>query len=127
MKIKFTKRQRTIQVDKEDLGDLDITLAEIILATLVAFRDVKKDIPHSIHKEVYSSDPNKHYSKSEMDKCEKKAMKIWLDRLDKMIFSFNDIANAPSATGTEKQRKEHAEKVQEGLDLFAKHFTDLWY
>lgn len=45
----------------------------------------------------------------------------WHNIIDKMIYSFEIIANDNIVVQTNKK-----EEIQEGLDLFARYFMDLW-
>ena len=45
----------------------------------------------------------------------------WHNIIDKMIYSFEIIANDNIVAQTNQK-----EEIQEGLDLFAKYFMDLW-
>lgn len=58
----------------------------------------------------------KHKDSYPMDMSEKE----WDEIIDKMIFSFTEIKNDMSDY-------ENYEKVQEGLDLFAKWYRGLWW
>lgn len=44
----------------------------------------------------------------------------WHEVLDKMIYSFETISK------DDQQVYGEADKIQEGLDLFSKHYMDLW-
>ncbi len=126
MKVKIPRDETKakILVESHDLYGLDQTLAMIILPTLQAFRKATNVVPISMFSEEYRNcrDISKQVQKRE----EKIALKRWYETLDKMIWSFNEIAVDAPLLGTEQARNEHENKVQEGLDLFAKHFTDLW-
>ena len=45
----------------------------------------------------------------------------WHNIIDKMIYSFEIIANDDIVTQMNRKKE-----IQEGLDLFAKYFMDLW-
>lgn len=81
------------------LYNLDITLAELILPLLEEFKKVTNGYPADVG-----------------------SMDNWFLVIDTMIESFKLIA-------AEKQmsyEKADLDKIQEGLDLFSKHFTSLW-
>lgn len=127
MKAKITKTGKVkVVIEGHDLHELDITLALIILPALKAFREIKKDIPHNVHCEIIPNPDD--YGEEELQRLEKKALKVFRERLDKMIWAFTQLSDDLSGNyGTEKQRTAHRDQVQEGLDLFAKHYHDLWY
>ncbi len=50
----------------------------------------------------------------------------WHKVLDKIIYSFDIIANGKEMYAKNTNWQEQSSKLQEGLDLFAKHFRDLW-
>ncbi len=126
MKVKIPKDETKakILIESHDLYGLDQTLAMIILPALQAFRKRTNLIPISMFSDEYQN--CREISKVVQKREEKIALNLWYETLDKMIWSFNNIAVDAPLLGTEKARNEHEQKVQEGLDLFAKHFTDLW-
>tara|TARA_Y100000593_G_scaffold94032_1_gene191257 strand:+ start:50973 stop:51386 length:414 start_codon:yes stop_codon:yes gene_type:complete len=117
------------------------TLAEIIHAWLVKFRD------DYISRGIYSVPHDL------ADECGDKAQEKYLEIIDKMIYAFADVepeyAGEISITsepieGSEYHRlhthvsdqeawdqytkdcDEHGKKVEEGLKLFGKYFRSLW-
>ena len=59
--------------------------------------------------------------------------KDWHDVVDKMIWSFEEISNdyphAPKIVDNSLNKddfKQYREKIDEGLNLFVKHFEELW-
>lgn len=125
MKVKITKKTRSVKIKKGDLGDLFIYLAGIILPSLKAFRKIKTDIPSSVYNEFIVD--HTEYDDVELERAEAKALKAWHACIDKMIWSFAEILKDDAGIyGTEKERQKHADKIQEGLNLFAQHFQNLW-
>ena len=55
------------------------------------------------------------------------SLRIWKNgtRINKMIYSFKFIITDELIIDIELSKAEN-EKVQEGLDLFARYFRDLW-
>lgn len=57
-------------------------------------------------------------------------MKERHDIIDKMIFSFEKVANdswtKPNTKELKEQMFDEIKKYEEGMMLFAKHFADLW-
>lgn len=144
-----SKKQRKIKIkiDRYDLWDLEHTLALIILPALMEFRNSKRyGIPMATDLAFIPIS----------DDAEDAQMAAWNEILDKMIWSFQQIVNEETIeddfwiqkpdfegcnTGSEfierinrgsggkydfEARKKYDEKVQEGLDLFSKHFRNLW-
>lgn len=118
MKVKLTKRNDSVIIDKHDLDDLDVTLSKIILPALQKLKKVKNDIPPSIWREVATSKPVA--TEKQVAALEAKATSIWKKRLDKMILAFSLIQN-------DDDNKKRDKIIKEGLCLFAKHYMDLWY
>lgn len=89
----------------KDLWDLDYSLSHCILPRLIDFKKVN-----------VTSHP-----------IEFKNIKSWHKVIDKMIWSFQYIANDRSSPGEsiEKINKD-SKRCQKGLELFGKYFQDLW-
>ena len=139
-----------------DSFDAQSTLSPIIAAWIRNFletlrkvdtKDGAMGIPNSVCKELCKGDD------LDDEKLEE-AKQVWFTILEKMLYAFED--EAPEYNGeihiTKKSRDEfgnvvgaiqisdeqeweqhkkdlkaHADKVQEGLDLFAKYYDDLWW
>lgn len=161
------KRKIKIKMDGYDTWNLDSTLAYILV---VALKQMKKDnngIPSTMFGDDYKTDLRKGESrkayKNRLKKSESVALKRWLEILDKMIWSFQQInrdyqtqyysgrsdirwvllketkdlpedkqlyemKKGPKDTFRvdRKGLQKHEERIQEGIDLFAKHFRSLW-
>ena len=50
-------------------------------------------------------------------------IKKWNDIMDKMIYSFGQIVEDKLFDITDQKQ---LDEIQEGIDLFAKHYTSLW-
>ena len=127
--------------NRKDTWDLKSTLSPVILAGLEKFKEVIsgdiafKGIPHSFYEEGLGDG----------------GWANWMEALDKMIFAFShldgeveydkdlgldreDFFETEQTPDQEKNWEEYLElrkelhaKVQEGLDLFGKHYTSLWW
>ncbi len=84
---------------RRELWNLDTTLAKVIHDVLVQFKGT------GIHGYPDSAGDEEH----------------WNEILDKMIWSFEALTRC----GLDNFEADQV-KIQEGLDLFAKHFRDLW-
>lgn len=129
-------RNPEVQIDAHDCYSLDHTLAMVIAPALTTFRDrvMNPDIMTGIPScfLVENDDPDLTES------C-----KAFCEALDKMIWSFDQIArdkpdepdlpprgpawgkNADAKEWLDATEQYHL-RIQEGIDLFAKHYTNLW-
>lgn len=102
------KKKGLSKIQDSELWGLDITLAKYILPRLKRFKDINK-MSHPIS---FGS------------------IEEWHSIIDKMIYSFDYVLkedcglNSVSITDEEKEKR--YKNYQEGMDLFAKHFMDLW-
>jgi len=168
---KYSKqfKKSKIQIDKFDVWSLDHTLAEIILPCLLQLKDVKHGLPNEFV-DVGGADYDQQQSFDFYTETHREAWEIgskrWDDVLDKMIWSFYQIAYvdyeslyhhgkgdyewiktdkqfANPITGkmedtfqiVDKSKNSwfdhvgyqlHMERIQEGIDLFAKYYFNLW-
>ena len=104
---------KIIKIDNHDAWNIDHTLAPIILALLKKF---KKDV------NGWPSELN--------------SFEDWTLILDQMIWSFQELSTDDwenqfyheSPKWFDKQGYEkHQEKIQEGINLFAKYYCALWW
>ena len=90
----------------KDTWTLEHEIAKFALPRLKRFKEVTNGYPGDLSEE------------------------LWNEMLDKMIFSLEYITKEFDLeledASIEQQRKD-AEKVQEGLELFGKHFWHLWW
>lgn len=176
MKVKLSKypkvkdRKINIQIDKWDTWNLDHTLALIILPALIQLKDTKHGIPSdfaNVGGDNGSSQECFDFYRDTHNDAFNEACKQWDEVLDKMIWSFQQIAlddydnkyhhgkmemdwvKTPDEmvnplTGikghlfqmVDKNPTQHwydhvghvlhEERIQEGLDLFAKYYRSLW-
>lgn len=98
-----------LYINKEDTRNLDKTIAQFISPGLKLYKNSYDCIP-----------------------CEIKDRDEWDEILDKMIYSFDYYASNQRyeidfSTYSMDELKAHRDKIQEGIDLFAKYFRELWW
>ena len=121
------KREIDIHIEDSDVKSLDNTLSLIIYPVLLSFREKVKIAPVT----MYPSDvaPYKLKGESEDDYdsrltlAENEALEAWKKALDSMLFSFKQVTHGDPTWEYDALQKK---RVQDGLDLFAKHFRSLW-
>lgn len=100
------EREQSIVIEDHDVWNLDWTLSLIIYPSLVKF------------KEKLTGHPS-HITDAE-----------WQEFLDKMIWSFGQIASwlpeEPDYLHSKEEYDAYHAKIQEGVDLFGKYFRNLW-
>lgn len=177
MKIKIGKfykssnrRKIDINIDPYDTWNLDHTLSLIILPALIQLKNTKHGVPNAFAEtggEDYHDQLSFDFVKEDQNEMFDKKVKEWEQTLDKMIWSFQQIAlediddqyhhGTPKYDWikTDKQypnpltgkmeatyqmidknpdehwydyvgHQLHEERIQEGLNLFAKYFRNLW-
>jgi uncharacterized metal-binding protein len=99
-----SRKKVKVEFDGEDFYSLDSTLAIIILPALKQFKDIK--YKYVLDKETEDG--------------------MMTDILDKMIYSFEIYAKHENC-GMYWEKSEKADKFFEGLELFGKYYTSLWY
>lgn len=168
---KYSKqfKKSKIQIDKFDVWSLDHTLAEIILPCLLQLKDVKHGLPNEfvdVGGADYDAQQSFDFYTETHSEAWEMGSKRWDEVLDKMIWSFYQIAYvdyeslyhhgkgdyewiktdkqfANPITGkmedtfqiVDKSKNSwfdhvglqlHMERIQEGIDLFAKYYFNLW-
>lgn len=98
-RIRFLYQRLTRSFDDSETWSLDYSLSKIILPRLKRFKELKNGTPY-------------HVSEEE-----------WQSNLDKMI-AFFEFASSEERWNA---APDEYEKYNEGIDLFAKHFYDLWW
>lgn len=101
MNKRIRKKKGLSKIKNEELWDLDDTLAKYILPRLIKYKTINKN-SHPIA----------------FDNIED-----WHNTIDKMIWSFEKIVKD---NWVYKQLEAEKERFEEGMNLFAKHFMDLW-
>ena len=113
MKIKIGPHRKNrafnIHIDDFDVWNLDYTLACIIHPALVRLKEIKHGYPELFEDGMVTP----HYWDRQLH----------FDIMDKMIYSFEQIAEDKLFDITDQKQWE---EIQEGIDLFAKHYTSLW-
>ena len=87
-------------VPHKDTYNLDMTIAQFIVPRLELFKKVSDCYPHQFD-----------------------SMEEWHEILEKMIAAFKVIGYK---TGIQRSEEEKL-IINEGLDLFRKHYNDLWW
>lgn len=106
---KINPRIEYIKLDRYDTWNVDTTLARIILPMLIQHKKNKMGHPSILTEES------------------------WNDIIDKMIWSFNEILNGEDGAQFHHHHyidwygmKLYNDRIQEGLDLFGRHYRNLW-
>jgi len=113
----------TIHIDDYDCWSLDYTLARIIHPALIRLKETKHGYPELWEDGMvthHNWDRQLHFDFIDEDIESNYLIDKWNGILDKMIYSFGKIME------DDYFDNEEWEKIQEGLDLFAKHYTSLW-
>lgn len=114
-------RRVSVQIDKWDTWNADHTLALIILPVLKQLKETKHGIPCSMLE-------SRDWDTTDEDMIVGQAN--WDRVMDKMIWSFQEIANDDFFEKYPEYDlviyRAHYAKIQEGLKLFAEHFQSLW-
>ena len=113
----------TIHIDDYDCWSLDYTLARIIHPALIRLKETKHGYPELWEDGMvthHNWDRQLHFDFIDEDIESTYLINKWNGILDKMIYSFGKIMEDAYFDN------EEWEKIQEGLDLFSKHYTSLW-
>ena len=103
-------KKNGLYVNPRDTWSLDYTIAKFVSPRLKLYKKLTIGYP-----------------------CEFSDISQWYDILDKMIESFDLILNDDGSIDINEYdnwkeiAKEKNNKIQEGLDLFAKYFRGLWW
>lgn len=106
MNKRIRKKKGLSKITDEEVWGLNVTLAKYILPRLIKFKQVNTN-----------SYP-----------CEFKSAEEWDSVIDKMIFSFDWFLSCHSGCNYEsiEEYKRNESKYKEGMNLFARYFSDLW-
>ena len=118
-----SKDADTIHIDNFDCWSLDYTLARIIHPALIRLKETKHGYPELWEDGMvthHNWDRQLHFDFIDEDIETNYLIDKWNGVLDKMIYSFSKIMEDAYFDN------EEWETIQEGLDLFAKHYTSLW-
>ena len=119
-------RANNVHIDNFDIWNLDHTLSCIIHPALIRLKETKQGYPQLFEDGMVTPhywDRQLHFDFIDEEVEEKYLLNKWNDIMDKMIYSFGVIKNDGLF---EKYDQDEWNKIQEGLDLFAKHYTSLW-
>lgn len=116
-----------------DLWNLDIRLSEIILKHLIEFKKMKR-MGHPILEDVVTSDEFEEIKKQYNNDPSQYSPILWELIIDKMIESFEltknkfdaDLPKTSEGKLDIKKLDETNQRIQQGLQLFAKYLPDLW-
>ena len=129
MKIKIgpyrKNRAFNIHIDDFDTWSLDNTLSHIIHPALIRLKEIKHGYPELWEDGMvthHNYDRQLHFDFIDEEVETKYLIDKWNDILDKMIYAFGKIKEDNSLDISKDEWK----KIQEGLDLFAEHYTSLW-
>lgn len=118
-----------VVLEKEDVLDLDITLATIIFQGLSQFRSVVsvdpfRIVPGGLYREMFPTVPAGQHTEEQIEKADKE----WLRCIDRMIEAFdNSKAIIPeSDPHCAAKRAERFDIEREGRIMFAKYFNNLY-
>lgn len=103
MNKRLRKKKGLSKITEEELWGLDITLAKYILPRLIKFKEI-----------------NIMGRPTDFDSQES-----WHKVIDKMIYSFQYVLEQNSGV-YDVGLKAKEDKYQEGMQLFARYFMDLW-
>ena len=119
-------RAFNIHIDDFDVWSLDYTLACIIHPALVRLKETKHGYPELWEDGMvthHNWDRQLHFDFIDEDVETKYLMDKWDTIMDKMIYSFEQIVEDKLFDITDQKQ---LDEIQEGIDLFADHFTSLW-
>jgi hypothetical protein len=152
------ERKINIEIENFDTWSLDHTLSLIIWPALIQLKHTKNGIPSDFvndSAEDYCAQTSFDFMKEDKNEVFQKGCDAWETVLDKMIWSFQEIAlgdydsqyhhgniraswkktgrhyemvdeNPDEHWYDQAGHRLHEKRIQEGLDLFAKYFRNLW-
>lgn len=106
MNKRIKKKKGLSKITNQEVWGLDVTLAKYILPRLQKFKQINT-----------MSHPTDF-----------KNIEEWHKVIDKMIYSFNYVIqnNIGTIHGDLSEKVEYFKKYEEGMNLFARYFKDLW-
>jgi len=130
MKIKIGPHRKNrafnIHIDDFDVWSLDYTLACIIHPALIRLKETKHGYPELWEDGMvthHNYDRQLHFDFIDEEVETQYLIDKWNVIMDKMIYSFEQIAGDKLFDITDQKQ---LDEIQEGIDLFAKHYTSLW-
>lgn len=116
-------------LEKDDVMDLDTTLAKIIFQGLCQYRtlivnDPMRGVPGTILRELYPTVGNGEHTEEQIEEGDKR----WLHTIDRMVEAFDQSKDIIPDTDPHyiAKRTERLDIEREGRIMFAKHFNSLW-
>lgn len=119
-------RANNVHIDDFDVWSLDHTLSCIIHPALVRLKEIKHGYPELFEDGMVTPhywDRQLHFDFIDEEVETKYLKDKWDTIMDKMIYSFGVIMNDDFF---DIEDQDEWNRVQEGLDLFAKYYTNLW-
>ena len=130
MKIKIGPHRKNrafnIHIDDFDVWSLDYTLACIIHPALIRLKETKHGYPELWEDAMvthHNYDRQLHFYFIDEEVETKYLIDKWNVIMDKMIYSFEQIVKDKLFDITDQKQ---LDEIQEGIDLFAEHYTSLW-
>jgi len=131
---KEVERTYDIEIHDYDTYSLNHTLSLVIYPALVKFKEERKRVPGVPFAFFEPNDAKDEYGNHTIEAVDI-AEKRFIDVLDKMIFAMKEISeNFPSEETFYENNKidkdglnEYHARIQEGCELFGKHFQTLWW
>jgi len=130
-RIKKKKGIYTKFKDKET-WDLGYTVAAFTLPRLKRYKKLNNGVPGAVLFQVNEEKIHFNNDEERLNNAKEK----WDAVLDRIIWSFEQIVNPTEEPELEKgedwkdyrmRYDVYSKKVQDGINLFAKHFQDLWW
>jgi hypothetical protein len=119
----FIWQRKTRGWDDSDTWALHQTIAELVLPRLKRFEELTCGTPMSF---MMDHDEYMKLSKKDRKKESKRADKSWHAALQKMVAAFEFLASDEYWNDIHPDSPKH-QKKNEGLDLFCKHYEQLWW
>lgn len=126
-------RKIGIRIDPYDTWNMDHTLAMLIVPMLRQLREQQHGIPGAFSP-AHSTETHQlqfPFMDEDHDAAFARGEARWLEVMDKMIWSFEQIISEDSLTsdvpaGYHGSAENYQRAIQEGIDLFAKYYRNLW-
>lgn len=134
-------KKTEVSIDIHDIWNLDVTLAHIIFPALLQHKATSQGVPSEfaiVGGEDFVEQQSFDFYSESHDEARNVSAERWNDILDKMIWSFYQIAFGEYdnlyRNGFADETKVydhigfalHDEKIQEGLTLFGEYYRGLW-
>lgn len=123
-------RKINIRIDAYDTWSMDHTLALLVVPMLRQLREQQHGIP-GMFSPSHSNEINQlqfPFMDEDYDDAFARGVARWEATMDKMIWSFEQIIddNMSAPEGYAGSDQDYHRAIQEGLDLFAKYYRNLW-